>query len=264
MDLTKRTYESPKHIVITGASNGLGKALALHYAAAGVTLSLSGRNEARLDDVAALCREKGADVNAQIIDVTNAKAMHEWLGGLDSALPVDLVIANAGISGGTGDGIETTAQIRSIFDVNLTGVLNTIDPLLPFMLARKHGQIAIMSSLAGFRGFPGAPAYCASKAAVKSYGESLRGSLKHDGIAVNVICPGFVESAMTDVNDFPMPFKMSAERAAQIITKDLRKNKGRIAFPWPMLWMVRVLNILPDALTSRLLIHTPAKPQKPK
>lgn len=251
----------PNHIVITGASSGIGAALALHYAGPEVQLSLSGRNEARLREVASACKAKGARVSAQIVDVTDAAAMRAWLQDCDARAPVTLVIANAGISAGT-QGVltaEDPSQIRRVFDVNLKGVLNTIDPVLPLMQARGYGSIALMSSLAGFRGWPGAPAYCASKAAVKVYGEALRGALAGSGVRVHVICPGFVESRMTAVNDFSMPFLITAERAAKIIAKGIHHNHGRIAFPfWPyaMAWFV---SVLPDALTHRLLLKTPRK-----
>ena len=129
-----------------------------------------------------------------------------------------------GISGGTGGAGgdpsagpmqgESPAQARQIFDVNLGGVLNTLEPVLPAMLQRGRGQVAIISSLAAFRGWPGAPAYSASKGAVRFYGEALRGALHSSGVEINVVCPGFVVSRMTDVNQFPMPFLMSAEKAA--------------------------------------------------
>ena len=163
---------------------------------------------------------------------------------MDRETPVDLCIANAGISGGTGRRGESEEQARRILAVNVDGVLNTIHPLIGPMTARGRGQLALVSSLAGFRGYPGAPAYCASKAAVRSYGESLRLDLRAAGIEVSVICPGFVKSRITDRNRFPMPFLMDADRAASIIKRGLERNRGRIAFPLPtylMAWMVAVL-----------------------
>jgi len=116
-----------------------------------------------------------------------------------------------------------------------------------------------MSSLAGFRGFPGAPAYGASKAAVRVWGESLRGHLAGDGIGVTVICPGYVKTPMTDVNDFPMPLLMDTDRAARIIRRGLARNKARIAFPWRLYALVRLIAALPPALTDPLLRWLPAK-----
>ena len=204
-----------KHILITGASSGIGKALALYYAMDGVVLSLSGRNAERLDNVARVCRERGADVDVAVLDVCDAQAMREWIVARDTALIIDLVIANAGISAGTATGGEDAGQVNRVFETNVQGVFNTIHPAIDRMRSRKSGQIALMSSLAGYRGWGSAPAYCASKAAVRIYGQALREFLQADNIQVNVICPGFVRSPMTAVNDFPMPFLMESGQAVQ-------------------------------------------------
>jgi NAD(P)-dependent dehydrogenase (short-subunit alcohol dehydrogenase family) len=129
-------------------------------------------------------------------------------------------------SAGTGQGHEPAAQSRAIFAVNLDGVLNAVLPLLPAMQARRRGQLALMSSLAGFRGFHGAPAYCASKAAVRIWGESLRGDLRDSGIEVSVICPGYIESPMTARNKFYIPLRMPAAAAARIIRRGLARGAG--------------------------------------
>lgn len=249
----------PKTILITGASSGIGEAMAEAYAGPGVTLVLTGRDRDRLDVVAARCTERGADVRAATVDVADRAAMADWLALVDRATPVDLCIANAGISGGTGGRGESEEQARRILAVNIDGVLNTIHPLIGPMTARGRGQLALVSSLAGFRGYPGAPAYCASKAAVRSYGESLRLDLRPAGIEVSVICPGFVKSRITDRNRFPMPFLMDADRAASIIKRGLERNRGRIAFPLPTYLMAWLVAVLPAALADALLAHTPAK-----
>ncbi len=248
------------HILITGASSGLGEALALIYAQKGNVLSLAGRNGERLDVVAQKVRAKGAEVHAEVIDVTKAWGMEDWVKQVDARMPLDLVIANAGISAGTGTGGETKAQAVEIFAVNLTGVLNTLFPALKLMKERGQGQIALMSSLAGFWGFAGAPAYGASKAAVRVYGEALRNEVAALGIKVNVICPGFVETPMTAVNNFKMPFLLKPKEAAKIIRQGLEKNKGRISFPWPMAVLVWFIAALPVGLTDLVLRQTPRKP----
>jgi len=253
----------PKSILITGASSGIGEALALHYAKAGVFLALSGRNAERLGHVADACRTRGAEVETVILSVTDEPGMDGWITRVDGMRPLDLVIANAGISGGTGGVMngEPVAQARAIFDVNLIGVLNTLSPILPRMIARKAGQIAMISSLAAYRGFPGAPAYSASKGAVRFYGEALRGAVRDTGVKINVVCPGFVKSRMTDVNDFPMPFLMSAEKAANIIANGLIADRGRIAFPLPTQTGAWLLSVLPDSIAQRFLSRLPAKGQ---
>lgn len=252
-----------KHVLITGASSGLGAALALDYAAAfggqGVRLSLCGRDEGRLRLVAEEARSRGAVADVQIVDVTDSWAMEDWIKEADARAPLDLVIANAGISAGTGKGEETKAQALDIMAVNVQGVLNTIFPTLPLMKARGRGQIAIMSSLAGFRGLPGAPAYGASKAAVRVYGEALRCEMAPHGVKVNVICPGFIKTPMTEVNDFPMPFLMETTQAARVMRKGLEANKARIAFPRRMAALVWLLNMLPAGFTDWLVTRLPRK-----
>lgn len=248
-------------VVITGASSGLGAALALRYAAPGRILGLHGRDLQRLEACAKECREKGATVHLFTGDVCDRAGMAAWLGSFDSAHCIDLVIANAGISAGPGPmALEDPAQARRVFDVNLTGVLNTVEPVMGAMAGRGYGHIAIMSSLAGFRGFPGAPAYCASKAAVRIYGESLVQPLKKAGVGVHVICPGFVKSPMTDRNPFFMPFLMNATRAAEIMEKKIGRGDSRIAFPFPMVAGVRVLACLPERVVQIILKNSPSKP----
>lgn len=246
-------------ILITGASSGIGAALALEYAAPGVRLALCGRDAGRLEAVAAACRDKGAAVAARVLSVTDAAAVAAWVAEADAAAPLDLVIANAGISAGTGGGGESADQTRAIFAVNVDGVLNTVLPALAPMRARRRGQVAIIASVAGFRGLGSAPAYCASKAAVKAWGEGLRGWLAGDGVKVSVVLPGFVESRMTQANRFPMPFLMPAGKAARIIRRGLDRNRGRIAFPWPTAFGGWLLSVLPDVLVDRLTRRLPGK-----
>jgi len=249
----------PRSIVITGASSGIGAALAKAYAGPNVHLALGGRDRARLGTVGGLCRAAGATVEEGAVDVTDGPAMEEWLAAVDGTHPVDLVIANAGISAGTAAGWERPDQARAILAVNLQGVLNTVLPLLPAMDRRGGGKVAIMSSLASFRGFPGAPAYCASKAAARIWGEALRGDLWDSGIRVSVICPGYIASPMTARNQFYMPLLMDADRAARIIKRGLAQGRARIAFPWPIYLASWLLGLLPPLLTDGLLRRLPKK-----
>ncbi len=257
--MNEPAIQHPNSILITGASSGIGEALALEYAGAGVRLALSGRSEKRLARVADACRAKAATVDTIALDVGDEHAMRQWIERADAQAPLDLVIANAGISGGTSGGGEADAQARRIFDINVTGVLNTVLPAIPGMRGRGAGQIAIMSSAASFRGFPGAPAYSASKAAVRAYGEALRGSLRPDGIKVSVICPGFVRSRITRVNKFRMPLLMDADRAARIIRRGLAADKGRIAFPFPTYLTAWLAGTLPPSLTDPFFRNLPEK-----
>lgn len=249
----------PSSILITGASSGLGRGLALRYARPGARLHLSGRDSVRLAETRAACIGRGAVVVAETVDVADRAAMDSWIARADAAGALDLVIANAGISGGTGGSGENEDQTRAIFDVNLTGVINTVWPALRVLRPRQSGQIAIIASLAGYRGLPGAPAYSASKAAAKAWGEGLRGWLKPEGISVNVVCPGFVTTRMTSGNRFPMPFLMDAARAAEIIAEGLARDKPRISFPWPLAFATWLFAALPPAWTDPLLARLPKK-----
>ncbi len=256
-------FSAPASILITGASSGIGAALALEFAGPGIRLALTGRDEARLSAVAGACRAAGAEPRVAVLDVREREPLAAWIAEVDRTTPLDLVIANAGVSAGTGgaggDAGETEAQTRRVLATNLDGVLNTVQPAVARMRPRGRGQIAIMTSMAAFRGFPGAPAYCASKAAVRVWGEALRGDLHGAGIGVSVICPGYVRSRITAVNDFPMPLLMDAERAARIIRRGLARNRPRIAFPWPLYAAVWLLSALPPGLTDPLLRRLPKK-----
>lgn len=253
--------KNPTSVLITGASSGLGSALTLEYAAPDVHLFLGGRDESRLAEIAGQARSRGATVRTAKVDVTDSQGTRDWIERSDDERPLDLVVANAGISAGTAglDGAEGAAQVRTVFRTNVDGVMNTTLPAVERMERRGRGQIALMASLAGYRGFPGAPSYCGSKAAVKVFGEGLRGAVWRSGVEVSVICPGYVRTPMTAVNDFPMPLLMDADRAARLIRRGLERNRARIAFPWPVAAVVLLLQILPPSLVDTLLRRLPAK-----
>jgi short-subunit dehydrogenase len=246
-----RTFAS---IVITGASSGIGEALALDYAQPGIALALSGRDGERLKAVADACRAKGAAVDEAAIDVTDRAALAAWLTRFDDAHPVDLLIANAGISIDNGQSsLDDFSRVRQTMAVNVDGVFNTVEPLVGRMMARGTGQIAIMASLASFIGLPQAASYNASKAAMRVWGESIRYVLKKHGVGVSVICPGFVATRINANASFKMPFLMSANRASAIVRHGLERNKARIAFPIPTKAAVWLGGLLPGGWTAKLL-----------
>jgi short-subunit dehydrogenase len=246
----------PGHVLITGASSGIGAALARAYAGPGIRLALFGRDEGRVRAVAEACRAKGALVAAVLVDVTDPEAMAQAVTLVDDAHPLDLVVANAGVSGASLGGSESVARL---FAINVMGVVHTVEPLLPRFLGRGRGQIALMSSLASFVNRPGTAAYCASKAAVRVWGEGLRERLLPQGVEVSVICPGFVDTPLTRRNPFPMPMLMSAEESAALIKDRLARGDGRIAFPWPMYWGARLAGLLPVSLQQLATGRWPGK-----
>lgn len=248
----------PRHVVITGASSGIGAALARNYSRPGGVLSLTGRNAERLDCIAAACRARGAVVEVERLDVTDAVSMANWLCQRDADLPVDLVIANAGIGGAqvlTGASGEDGNIARHVLQVNVIGVVNTVSPLLKPFVLRRRGHIAIISSVAAFLGLPDAPAYSASKAAVRVYGEALRRCHALDGIRVSVVCPGFVGTPMSATLPFRTPFLWTAEKAARRIADDLTRGKAEIVFPWQLRVAAKLTHVLPPALVDLALVR---------
>lgn len=226
----------PKAILITGATGGIGSALALEYAAPGTTLILHGRHGGRLDGVAEKCREAGATVVLERFDLSDTQRLQQWLLMVDAQWTLDLVIANAGmnINMDTDGAGEPWADMQALLQVNVMAVMATVQALLPAMRARRAGQIAIISSLAAWRGLPETPSYSASKAAVKGYGEAMRDAVAADGVKINVVMPGYVHSQMAYDMPGPKPFMWTAEKAARVIRRGLARNRARISFPFPL------------------------------
>jgi short-subunit dehydrogenase len=230
------------HVVaITGASSGIGAALARHYAVPGRTLALLGRHEARLARVARACRDTGASVETGVADVRDRRAVSERLLTFDSRSPIDLLVANAGILGGALDsgGIEPIEQSVAQIETNFIGALNTALPVMNPMLARKRGQIAFTSSLAAFAPHPDWPGYCAGKAGLLVYALSLRERVRGAGVRVNVICPGWVTAPINDPFVMWRPMEMRPDAAAKAIARGLARNRAVIAFPQPLAFFIR-------------------------
>ena len=237
------------NIVITGASAGIGEALAVEFAS-GNRLLLIGRDAERLSGVAERVRAAGGTPEIAIADVRDAAAMADLLGAFDDRTPVDLLVANAGVSAGLGPGRtpEAPGVSRRLLEINYAGMLHTVEPLLGRMQARRRGRIALVSSLAGMRALPDMPSYSATTAAVAAYGAALRGWLRPFGITVTVIHPGFVTSAMSARHKGAKPFEITAERAARRMRRGIMAGRGRVAFPWPLVLGIRLGQLLPPVL----------------
>ena len=246
---------APCHIVITGASAGIGLALALAYAAPSVTLGLVGRNASRLAAAVAQCRAAGATVVSAELDVRDAATIAQWLHAFDDSHPIDLLIANAGVAStlSSARDWEDLERTRAVFDTNFYGAMHTVLPIIDRMRQRRRGQVAMISSLAAIRGMAISPAYCASKSAIKAYGESVRPLLARDSVDLSLVFPGFVKTAMSDVFPGDKPFLWSAEKAARYIRAGLAANKLEITFPGLLAFGMALLPLLPARLADAIL-----------
>jgi short-subunit dehydrogenase len=251
----------PQTILITGASSGIGRALALAYARHGVSLSLLGRERERLEATAAAARAQGAEVSLGQLDVRDQDAMAQWIQASDLRRPFDLVIANAGITTGLApeELFENPAAVRAIVAINFIGVLNTIEPLIAPMCARGAGQIAFIGSMAGLLGLPYSPAYCATKAAVHAYSESLRGRLKARGVRVSLIIPGFVKTPLNNSIEAVKPLEISDTQAALLIQRGLERGRPIIAFPLSLYLVTRLAKVLPTRFLDIVLAQFTVK-----
>jgi short-subunit dehydrogenase len=246
---------APACILITGASRGLGAALAERFAAPSITLRLVARGAQGLAATAARCAARGAAVETAAIDVRDAAAMEAQLLAWEAARPFDTIVANAGISRGTApDGApEGLAGATDQVAVNLMGAMHAIEPLLPFFRDRRAGRIALVASVAAYRGLPDAPGYAASKAGLRVYGEGLRAALGPRGIAVTVVLPGFFDSAMGVRWQGRRPLAMGLDRAADITHAAILRGARRCAFPLPLAALLRGLDVLPAGLSDWLV-----------
>ncbi|EGC36420.1 hypothetical protein DICPUDRAFT_77933 [Dictyostelium purpureum] len=248
-----KTFNSPKNIVITGASSGIGYSLALHYSQPGVTISLFGRNEANLLKCKKECEAKGAVAEIKIADVTDRKTMKKYLTDFDNRYPVDLLIANAGIiESQLPNDFDFEEKTHKLTETNVIGMLNTVLPLLSKFEERKGGQICITSSLAGYMDFF-FPAYSASKSYITSYAFTLRKRMAEFGVGVSVIVPGFITTPMTDsFKRQDLLFCLNVDQAIKIIANGIKYNMAQISFPFPTFLLGILFSISPPNFRGAL------------
>jgi len=242
-------------IVLTGASGGIGQALAREFAGPGTYLALIARDEARLAPVMDAIRARGAEGETAAIDIRDRESLHSYLSDLDARHPVDLVIANAGVTAGLGPNRtrESDADSDRQIEVNYRGVVNTVAGVVDFLQKRGRGQVVLISSLAGMRALPDMPSYSATKAAIIAYGHSLRGWLKPFGVSVTIICPGFVTTPMSARHKGAKPFEMPAEKAAGLMRRAIERRKAFYAFPFLLALGIRLQNLLPPRIGDLFL-----------
>ncbi len=255
--------EQLRRLVITGASGGLGLALARHYLERGASVAAFARRGVMLQTLAA---QFPGQVHCYALDVRDAAAIRQAANDFIARVGVpDVVIANAGVSVGTlTEHAEDLSAFQQVMDINVLGMVQTFQPFVDAMRARQHGTLVGIASVAGFRGLPGASAYSASKAAAITYLESLRVELRGSGVKVVTICPGYIKTPMTAVNPYPMPFILTADDAAKRIARAIKKQTRFSVIPWQMGLVGWLLKLLPNWLYDVLFAGAPRKPRAGK
>jgi short-subunit dehydrogenase len=234
---------------ITGASTGIGRALALELARHGTVVAASARNVENLKALSAEAAAAGGKVVAFPLDATNRAAVVRTAGAIANAIgPLDLVVANAGMSDRMRGTQPDSGRFRALFEVNVMGVMHVLEATVPDMVVRRRGHIAVVASVAGYRGLPSAGPYCASKAALIALCESLRFDLEPVGVAIQVVNPGFVRTPLTAKNAFTMPFLLEPDDAARRFYAGLCSTRFEVTFPKRFTWLVKVLRLLPYPL----------------
>ncbi len=248
--------DRPKAAWVTGAGKGIGRALALRLARQGYIVAASARSEQDLISLEQVA--DGGRITGFPLDITDAGRADVMVEVIENRLgPLDLAVLNAGTHRPTPAVEFSAAEARGVIDTNLSGTLNCLAPIMARFMARGAGQIAVVASLAGYRGLPGAAAYGASKAGLINLCESLRPELAAAGVDMRLINPGFVKTPLTDKNDFPMPFLIDVEEAVDGIIDGLQGDSFEIAFPLRFALLMKLMKLLPDrlffAVTRRML-----------
>ncbi len=243
-----------KVVFLTGASSGIGEALALAVAKRGATLGLLARREELLKELAEKCGQNGGKARYFAVDVTDASAVASAAESLRREFgKIDILIANAGIGGNNSETRNFSPQaVAQVININLLGAVNAVSAVLPAMLENKSGQLVAISSLAGFRGLPKSAAYSASKAGMTAFFESVRLDVQMKGVSVTIIQPGFIKTPLTSGRNNKMPFLMELEDAIPLFLRAVEKRKKFAAFPWQLATFVRLGKIFPAWLYDRI------------
>jgi short-subunit dehydrogenase len=250
--------------VITGTSSGIGRALAKMLAAEGCKVGLIARRRDHLEALSAEITSQGGAAAVAAADVGDRIQIGAAFEALRGQLgPIDLMIANAGVGAPTTLDPMNVGDTEKMIRINLLGMVYCIEAVLPEMLRRGRGHLAGVSSLAAYKGMPGESGYCASKAAMNTFLEGLRIRLRDRGIAVTTICPGFVKTPMTDINDFHMPWLLTPDEAARRIVRALRRKRKVYNFPWQTTLLMKLLAWMPDWFVARLMTKYNEQPPMP-
>ena len=235
--------------MITGASSGIGRGVALEIASRGANLGLLARREDLLDEIVSEARARGVKAVAATADVRDENAVREAADHFRQQLgPIDVLIANAGI-GGADHAVQLKPEhVAEVIGINVLGAVNSVAAVAPEMVARGQGRLVAISSLAAYRGLAKSAAYCASKAALSSYFESVRIDLRHTGVGVTIIHPGFIKTALTSGREKKMPYLMELDHAVKKIVSAIEKEKKIYAFPWQLATIVRAGLLMPPAM----------------
>jgi short-subunit dehydrogenase len=245
---------SGKRVWLTGASSGIGEALALELARRGAHLALTARRGDLLSQLCGEIQRQGGTAQPYPADVCDEATLRQTVASIETQLgPIDMVIANAGTHTPSDPVNFNGAEYKNIMNLNFGGTINTVEAVLPKMLARGAGRVVAVASLAGMRGLPTAAAYGASKAAMINFFESARFHVRRKGIGVTIVNPGFVKTPLTDKNEFRMPFLIDSPRAARIIADGLERERNEISFPFPFNWIVKSGRFLPHPLYQWLV-----------
>ncbi len=232
---------------VTGAGKGIGRALALRLASDGWMVAASARTGADLASLAA--EAPGGRIAAYPLDITDETAVRATVAAITGDLgQPDLAVLNAGTHIPISALRFSAADLRALVEVNLMGSANCLAAVLPGFIAARRGTIAMVSSVAGYRGLPTSGGYGATKAALINLCEAFRPELERVGVDLRLINPGFVDTPLTRLNRFPMPFLTTPEAAAAAIVRGLRRRKSEIVFPWRMMVAMKLLRLLPNRL----------------